>query len=152
MIHKYIFSPRITIKDPRKLSDLDTYKDSLSIRGVYFLYKGNKPRKNISLTNNGIFYIGKAINETIFSRCKKHSWAITNKKTNNGRQKVYPGKKMKSFRYKVNYKLNDLWVISGEMNKEKSWEISCMEDYLLYKFKKKNKDYPLANTARRKFE
>ena len=93
-----------------------------------------------------VFYIGKAISETIFSRANKHANSITGALLRTGNPKTNPGKRFRDFREKVRNCLTDLHVIPGYMHGSKSFEISCSEEWLLWTYSKTHGAIPEANT------
>ncbi|VAW82793.1 hypothetical protein MNBD_GAMMA12-2913 [hydrothermal vent metagenome] len=93
------------------LCDIPKHRQNLSNQGVYLLLIG--PRKIPVHLNKNIFYIGKAISETIYSRVQKHIYSIKDARTISGKQKTRPGKKFIAFRKRIRHKLDNLRIIPG---------------------------------------
>ncbi len=134
----------IRFSSPVPLSRLNEHKGFLKERGVYLLTRG-LPKRPLHTAPN-VFYIGKAISETIFSRAQKHANAIIRAKHKTGTSKTRPGRRFRAFCEKIGYRLTDLWLIPGKMNDRRSFEVSCAEEWLLWNYKRKNRLLPQANT------
>lgn len=128
---------------PVELEKLRAHKPILETQGVYLLVEG-KPTTNPQ--HEKIFYIGKAISETIFSRVQKHLWAILERKSKTGKSVVNPGSRFIVFSAKKRNQLTNLWLVPGFMPRAKPYQISCAEELLLYDFCKIHGRLPEANT------
>jgi len=130
------------------LEEVDTKKVILQNKGVYFLLHSlNKPNiKKFHITSSSIIYIGKSINDSIFSRVRKHIASIRNDLYSNGKPKTRPGKKFITYRESIGGDISNHWVIPCLVANAKGYEISYLEEYFLYIFDQKNKRSPLANT------
>ena len=131
----------IALGNPVALSDLENHRGELQIHGVYFL-RERKPRiLAFDPYAGSVFYIGKAISETVFSRCTKHCAALL------GNPNMRPGKNFRLYRDTIFTSLQNLWVIPGLMDSEEPYLISCAEEYLLHKYAQRNGGVgPRANT------
>ncbi len=96
--------------------------------------------KNL-VPNEQVKYIGKAVGESIRSRNKKHYKSISNIKG------TRPGECMRSFAKYLKYDASKLWVIPGIMNEDFPYMITYAEAILLFNYKKKYEQLPIANTA-----
>lgn len=133
------FTFEISLGAPVALRSVESHRDTLSKRGVYFLHEG-VPDAKFDPYSPGVIYIGKAIGETIFSRCCKHRAALR------GDPNMRPGKNFKSYRLKVRGAIGKLYVVPGFMDAESPYLISCAEEYLLYRYAQRHKKAPCANT------
>ena len=83
---------------PVRLTEIGQHKQTLMVRGIYILTEG-KPRRGVfNTTSAKIVYIGKAIGETIFSRCQKHMWSVQDTRLSNGNPRTAPGHSFKRYR------------------------------------------------------
>lgn len=129
---------------PVALEDLENHKSALTKRGVYLLLSG-APEDPVHLGRN-VFYIGKAVSETIFSRARKHVDSITGALLRTGNSKTHPGKKLQAFKDRVGSRLTNLHLVPGYMNGGRSFEVSCAEEWLLWSYRKERGAIPEANT------
>ena len=114
------------------------------IIAVYLLSNGI-PEDPIYEARN-VFYIGKAISETIFSRAKKHVDSITMAKNRNNNPKTRPGNKFKEYSKQIGNNLNNLYIVPGYMHGCMSFEVSYAEEWLIWNYSKARGDIPSANT------
>lgn len=146
LTHKIEFSIAFGDEIALSYSELDKYKNELNQRGVYLLLQG-KPMVGTPVhLGLNVFYIGKAVSETIFSRARKHVDSITKAVNGADKPKTRPGKRFKAFREKIACKLDDLFLVPGYMVNSMSFEVSCAEEWLLWTFTEKNSAIPVANT------
>jgi hypothetical protein len=86
----------VTLGEPVLLSDLEAHRNELLTHGVYFLHEGVARMSAFSPYSKSIVYIGKAIGETIFSRCRKHRAALRDERLPSGQPSMRPGKNFKA--------------------------------------------------------
>ena len=79
--------------------------------------------------SKSIVYIGKAIRETIYSRCRKHRAALREERLPSGQRSMRPGKNFKAYRAAAGGSLEGLYVIPGFMSLSEPYLISCAEEY-----------------------
>ena len=134
---------------PISLNSLKNHRNILSVKGVYFITHSINPPtiESFSPFQQDVIYIGKAINETIYTRCQKHLVTIRNEKTTNGNPKTYPGKKFKLYRETIEFKSDNHWVIGCSIIEAIGYNISFIEEFLLHHYQKNNNMLPPANTA-----
>lgn len=130
----------ISLGAPIALRDLESHRDTLWKRGVYFLHEGLPADTTFDPYTLGVIYIGKAIGETIFSRCCKHRAALW------GEPNMRPGKNFKTYRSNVMGAIEKLYVVPGFMDAELPYLISCAEEFLLYQYAQRHGKGPCANT------
>jgi hypothetical protein len=137
----------ISLGDPVSLVKFEEYKADFLKRGVYFLHEGRPCISDFSPFSNSVVYIGKAIGETIFSRCMKHRSAFRDERLPSGKPSMRPGKNFKTYRSEIGGRLENLWVVPGFMNAEEPYLISCAEEYLLHQYARENSGIgPRANS------
>ena len=125
---------------PIALQDIECHREILQRKGVYLLREGLPTSNSFAPLSAGVIYIGKAIRETIFSRCFKHRAALR------GDPNMRPGKNFMSYRADVPNAIDKLYVIPGFMDAEPSYLISCAEEFLLHRYAQRHKKRPRANT------
>jgi hypothetical protein len=139
----------IIYEEPIDLQDVEQLRSKLKVAGIYFIIK-SVSRPDLAKFNpcgQGVVYIGKAISETIYSRTRKHLATIRNTPT----PKTRPGKRFKTYREEQDFNASNHWVIAGMMEKNKGFEISYAEEYLIAEYQTANEgDPPRANTAHHK--
>ena len=126
------------VGDPVALADIERHKVFLLRSGVYFLHEGCP--KAFDPYSAAVVYIGKAIGETIFSRCRKHRAAIS------ADPNMRPGKNFRSYRAAIDSSAQKLFVVPAFMDVTKPYLISCAEEYLLHTYAARNGGKPRANT------
>jgi hypothetical protein len=124
--------------EPVPLSDLERHKAALLTCGVYFLHEGIPT--TFDPYSPSVVYIGKAIGETIFSRCRKHRAAIS------ADPNVRPGKRFQAYCTATKGSFHNLYVVPGFMDSRKPYLISCAEEYLLHRYATRRGEKPRANT------
>jgi hypothetical protein len=129
----------ISLGAPIALRSVESHRDTLSRRGVYFLHDG-VPNTTFDPYSPGVIYIGKAIGETIFSRCCKHRAALR------GDPNMRPGKNFRTYCSDVPGAIENLYVVPGFMDAESPYLISCAEELLLYRYAQRHGKAPRANT------
>ena len=134
----------IEFGDAVPLEDLESQKSLLKRRGIYLLLSG-PPVEPVHLGKN-VFYIGKAISETIFSRGKKHADSISGALLRTGNPKTRPGKKLQAFREQQGNRLTDLFLVPGYMHGSKAFQVSCAEEWLIWSYSQIHGAIPEANT------
>lgn len=138
---------RIDFREPVRLSEIALHKPALLVRGVYILTEGKPKAKVFDTTSVAVVCIGKAIRETIFSRCQKHLWSVQDARLSNGRPRSGPGHSFKWYREQISKDASLLWLTPGVMREERPYEISCAEEYLLHQYRQKHGRYPWCNSA-----
>ena len=128
------------------LPDIKSQKSALLKQGVYFLHEGEPKRTAFDPYSPSVVYIGKAIGETIFSRCHKHCAALLDERLSSGLPSMRPGKNFKAYRAVIGGSLHNLYVIPGFMSSDEPYLISCAEEYLLHKYLQRHGQRPRANT------
>lgn len=131
---------------PVRLLEIIERKQSLCAPGIYILSEGILRGKSLNTTSGKIVYIGKAIRETIFSRCQKHLWSIQDDRFTNGNPRSRPGKSFKRYRESIQFDASKIWLTPGFMCEGLPYQISCAEEYLLHQFKETNSRYPWCNS------
>lgn len=134
----------IEFGDAVPLEDIATHKSALKKPGVYLLISG-LPEDEAHLGQN-VFYIGKAVSETIFSRAKKHVASISGATSKTGEPKTRPGKRMLAFRDRVGKQLAGLYLVPGFMKESRAFQVSCAEEWLIWLYREKHGTIPEANT------
>lgn len=122
------------------LRSVESHRETLSNRGVYFLHEGLPSDLAFDPYSASIVYIGKAIGETIFSRCCKHRAALR------GNPNMRPGKKFKTYCSNRPDAIDLLYVIPGFMDAKLPYLISCAEEFLLHRYAQRHGKVPCANT------
>ena len=135
---------KIEFSEPIALKLLNSHKHVLNKRGIYLLLNGLEEDPIYEARN--VFYIGKAISETIFTRAKKHVDSITMAKNRNNNPKTRPGKKFKEYSKLIGNNLNKLCIVPGYMHDCMSFEVSCAEEWLIWNYYKAHGVIPSANT------
>lgn len=139
----------ITFIDPIALSEFagERIKALLS-RGIYILREGECSLDEFDPLAQEVKYIGKAIGETIFSRCQKHLLTITDARNANGNPKTRPGTRFINYRVNRNFQADGLYVYPAPMLDSAPYLVSCAEELLLYRYAQQHCDIPAANTKR----
>jgi hypothetical protein len=133
------FELSYTIGPARSIMELKNLKES----GVYFLHEGSVAHKNFNILSTSVVYIGKAISETIQSRCAKHLRALNGEES----KSIRPGKRFKSYRDNLpKNAIRNIFVIPAFMDKSQPHLISCAEEYFLLKYLAENGRLPAANS------
>lgn len=135
-----------TFGEPVRLSKLAEFKLQFQRCGVYFLREGKPPSRAFDPYSRRVVYIGKAIGETIFSRCQKHLWALKDARLSSGTPRTRPGRNFKVYRAAVVGAHEKLYVVPAFMNELRPYLISCAEEYFLYQYAQANGASPKANT------
>jgi hypothetical protein len=135
-----------TFGEPVRLSKLAEFKPQFQRRGVYFLCEGKPPSGAFDPYSRRVIYIGKAIGETIFSRCQKHLWALRDARLSSGTPRTRPGRNFKAYRAAVAGAHDKLYVVPAFMNERHPYLISCAEEYFLHQYAEANGASPKANT------
>lgn len=135
---------------PIQLTEITRHRQALLVRGIYVLNEGKPRGKVFDTVAKRIVCIGKAIGETIFSRCQKHMWSVQDARLSNGNPRTTPGHSFRRYRETINFDASVLWLTPGVMCAEKPWAISCAEEYLLYQYKEKHGRFPECNSAGQK--
>lgn len=126
------------------LIDFEYPNNDLRTQGVYCIREGEC--ETFDPLSTQVKYIGKAISESIASRCQKHFWSITNAHNARGNPKTKPGNRFKEYRETRQFNPDGLYVFPGIMTDEPGYLVSFAEEYLIYNFKKSNGCIPEANT------
>lgn len=130
-----------------RLAKVIEHQQDLKIRGVYFLIESvSKPRKP-SPFDKSVVYIGKAIKETIFTRCQKHLWSVQNALLKSGNPRTRPGVDFKRYRESIAFDASCLWLVPGIVAGDQPFLISCAEEYLIYEYQRIHRRRPQANTS-----
>jgi len=129
----------ISLGDSIALQDLESHKDALQKRGVYFLHEGPTGIQ-FDPYSSQVVYVGKAIQEKIYSRCYKHRAALR------GDPNMRPGKNFKAYAQANPRAIDKLYVVPGFMDPKLPFLISCAEEYLLYQYAQRQGKPPRANT------
>lgn len=137
----------IDFAPPLRLSEVETHKQKLSLRGVYLLIERLTEEAEVTPFGPSVVYIGKAIKETIFSRCRKHLWSVQDARLGTGKPRTAPGDEFKRYRESIGFNPFVLWLVPGPMSEAKPYLISCAEEYLLFEFARRHGRLPKANTA-----
>lgn len=117
-------------------------------RGVYLIFHGRPPVSiDIDDPAENLIYIGKAVRETVSSRCLKHYWSVTDSRAANGNARTKPGRRMKAFRELIEHDAGKLWVVAGVMDPAHPYLMSCAEELLIHRYTLRHRRLPLANTA-----
>ncbi|SER18933.1 hypothetical protein [Giesbergeria anulus] len=140
------FHLEVTFGKPIALTQFERLIDDLNFPGIYFLHDGQCSENDFDPLSIKVKYIGKAIGETIFSRCQKHLYTITDRKAANGNPKTNPGKRFKEYREKIKFDPEGIYVVPGFMNHAEPYLISCAEEYLQFLYRQRHGDIPAANT------
>lgn len=117
-------------------------------QGVYALREGQCKAEDFDPLSAEVKYIGKAIGETVFSRCQKHLWTVTNARSRNGIPKTRPGLRFRTYRESRQSKPDGLYVFPAMMAGVEPYLVSCAEELLLFRYAKVHGDIPAANTKR----
>lgn len=137
----------ITLGDPLPLADLEQYRSALIAHGIYFIQEGRPDIAAFDPYSFRVVYIGKAIGETIYSRCHKHRAALLDERSSSGKPTMRPGRNFRAYRDSVGNSPDNLWATPGYMNKDKPYLISCAEEYFLHEYAQRNHSAgPRANT------
>lgn len=134
------FAFEISLGTPIPLRSVESHRETLSKRGVYFLHKDLPADSEFDPYSLGVIYIGKAIGETIFSRFCKHRAALR------GDPNMRPGKNFKTYCSRVPEAIDKLYVVPGFMDAESPYLISCAEEFLLHRYAQRHGKAPCANT------
>lgn len=133
------FEMSYTLGHARSILELNDLKRS----GVYFLHDGPVDPQNFDYLSQSVVYIGKAISETIYSRCSKHLKALNRIES----ASIRPGKRFISYRDSIQKNaIENIYIIPAFMDKSKPYLISCAEEYFLHSYLAKFGDLPKANT------
>lgn len=128
------------------LSEFEKLPPPLKTKGVYCIREGECLAEEFNPMSKCVKYIGKAIGETIASRCQKHFWTMTNAVNSNGKPKTHPGVRFKQYREARQFNLDGLYVYAATMTDIPGYLVSCAEEFLLHNYKIENNDIPEANT------
>jgi hypothetical protein len=138
---------KIDFGKPVRLSDVENHRKSFPPHGVYLLVERISPRSKIDPLASSVIYIGKAVRETMFSRCRKHMWSVQDALLRTGRPRTAPGSGFRKYREIIGRDPSRLWAVPGEMCIDEPYLISCAEEFLLFKYKQRHGRLPFANTA-----
>lgn len=141
------FEFEIQVGQPIELINFEVPIDTMKRSGVYILRQGVCNIESWDCFDQQTIYIGKAIKETIFSRCRKHLWTIRKCKSTNGNARTRPGKNFISYRESINCSPSGIYVVPVFIIPSKSYFISFYEEFLLKNFHIKNNRAPIANTS-----
>lgn len=140
----------VDFRAPVQLAEIVKHKQTLLVRGIYILTEGKPRGKGFDTTAVEIVCIGKAIRETIFSRCQKHLWSVQDARLTNGKPQTRPGHSFKNYRETIGLDASVLWLTAGVMCEDFPYAISCAEEYLLHHYNLKHGRYPWCNSAGQK--
>lgn len=136
----------VTFGTPVALVDFEIPIGALNVPGIYFLREGRCPPNDFDPLGVEVKYIGKAIGETIASRCRKHLHTITDRRDANDNPRTKPGKRFKAYRERRHFDPVGIHVVPGFMNHAEPYLISCAEEYLQFLYRQRHGDIPEANT------
>lgn len=136
----------VTFGNPIALPEFERPIGALNLPGIYFLHEGQCTPNDFDPLSIEVKYIGKAIGETIFSRCRKHLYTITGRRAASDNPKTNPGKRFKAYRERRHFDPNGIYVVPGFMNHAEPYLISCAEEYLQFHYKLRHGNLPEANT------
>ncbi len=128
----------VSLGMPISLRNVESHRDTLLKHGVYFLHEDLPTEFDPYSTS--VIYIGKAIRETIFSRCCKHRAALR------GDPNMRPGRNFKAYCLNDTVAIDKLYIVPGFMDVEPPYLISCAEEFLLYRYDHRHGMPPRANT------
>lgn len=136
----------VAFGEPTPLPDFAQRIQPLLVQGVYALRDGHCKAGDFDPLGREVVYIGKAIGETIFTRCQKHFWTVTDRRAADGKSKTNPGVRFKAFRVGRQLSANGLYVFPAPMAAADPYLISCAEELLLFRYRQAHGDIPIANT------
>lgn len=136
----------ITFGQPIPLVQFENQISSLLTQGIYALSEEYCTPEEFDPLSPDVKYIGKAIRETVFSRCQKHLWTITNAQNKHGNPKTRPGERFKTYRIARNFRPEGLLVFPALMPDVEPYLVSCAEELLLFRYAQMHGDLPAANT------
>jgi hypothetical protein len=119
---------------------------SLLGQGIYALREGTCRSEDFDPLAPEVKYIGKAIGETVFSRCQKHLWTVTDARDRNGKPKTRPGLRFKVYRESRQFQPEGLHVFPALMADADPYLVSCAEELLLFRYAQLHGGIPAANT------
>jgi hypothetical protein len=129
-----------------QLSEIEDRKKHLARSGVYVIHEFLEENQEFSPYLSKAIYIGKAIGETVYSRCCKHRKVLKEYHLNPASSHLRPGKRFQDFGAKLNDDISKLMVTAAFMAKDQPHLISCTEEFLIYNFLQQHGHRPLANT------
>ena len=139
---------KVTFGEPLSLASFSSAIPALKYPGVYALREGECSADTFDPLGPEVKYIGKAIGETIFTRCQKHLWTVTDARTPQNASKTRPGSRFKAYREKRQFSPDGLFIFPAIMTEVKPYMISCAEELLVYRYSERHGDIPAANTKR----
>lgn len=136
----------VTFGEPIPLTDFNQSIPSLLAQGVYALREGLCSPKEFDPLGPEVKYIGKAIGETVFSRCQKHLWTVTDARYRNGNPKTRPGHRFRTYRERRQFQPEGLYVFPALMADSDPYLVTCAEELLLFRYAQLYGHTPAANT------
>jgi hypothetical protein len=136
----------ISFGEPLPLARFSDSIPELLDQGVYALREGACHADAFDPLGPEVKYIGKAIGETIFSRCRKHFWTVTDARDRFGAPKTRPGHRFKAYRSARQLNADGLYIFPALMTDVEPYLVSCAEELLLYRYSQLHGDIPAANT------
>ena len=129
-----------------QLAELEKHRTLLQRSGVYVVHEKTTELQDFSPYLSTVLYIGKAIGETIYSRCRKHRLAIAEHGLGKDEAKMRPGKRFREYRASVSGQPVTLLVTAAFIAKDQPHLISCTEEYLIHSYEQQHGHKPRANT------
>ena len=140
------FAVDATFETMVPLAELENHRKLLQRSGVYVIHeKAIEPQEFTPYSSN-VLYIGKAIGETIYSRCRKHRQAIAEHGLGKDEAKMRPGKRFQEYRARASGEPGVLLITAAFLAKDQPHLISCAEEYLTHTYEQQHGHKPRANT------
>ena len=132
---------------PLPLSEVEGRRHELPRHGVYFLLQDHAGGNEATAFDPAVVYIGKALGESIFSRCRKHFWDVMDARSRSRENKAVPADAFRAFGESINFDPSLVWIVAAQMDPDKPYLISFVHDYLLFEFARRHERFPLLNAA-----
>ena len=140
------FVVELTLSSALPLSSIEQHRAALQRSGIYVIHEALPPSEHIDAFSPSVFYIGKAIGETIYERCRKHRTALSQRGVARADGTMKPGKRFREFRDALEGEMPPLFVAPGFMEKSSPHLISCAEEYLILMYEQQHGHKPRGNT------
>jgi hypothetical protein len=98
------------------LSEVEGRRHDLPEHGVYLLVRDYIVGEPAGPFDASVVYIGKALSESMFSRCRKQFWDILNVKTRSRENKAAPAKARRAYAEGVNFDASATWTVAAKMD------------------------------------
>jgi hypothetical protein len=118
---------------PMPLSEVEGCRHELPQHGVYFPLQDHAGGDEATPFDPAVVYIGKAMGESMFSRCRKHFWDIMDVRLRSRENKAVPADAFRAFGESINFDPSLVWIVAAKMDTDKPYLIAFVHDYLLWR-------------------